>query len=49
MAIPLPFGRAVMVCGSPIAVPRHGWENSLPAITEGLNQAAGRAEALCPG
>ncbi|HQT75836.1 MAG TPA: DUF374 domain-containing protein [Rhodopila sp.] len=49
MTIPLPFGRGVFVCGAPIAVPRHGWEDVLPLIEAGLTQAASRAEALCPG
>ncbi|HYZ22383.1 MAG TPA: lysophospholipid acyltransferase family protein [Rhodopila sp.] len=48
MTVPLPFGRAVVVCGTPIEVPRDRWEASLPAIADGLNQAAARAEALCP-
>ena len=48
MTIPLPFGRAVLVCGPPIVVPRDQWQTSLPAITDGLNLAASRAEALCP-
>jgi lysophospholipid acyltransferase (LPLAT)-like uncharacterized protein len=49
MPIPLPFGRGVMVCGPPIRVGRTGWKTAVPAVTEALNQAAARAEALCPG
>lgn len=48
MAIPLPFGQAVIVCGAPISVPRQGWEAALPSIADGLNQAGARAERLCP-
>jgi lysophospholipid acyltransferase (LPLAT)-like uncharacterized protein len=47
MTVPLPFGRGVMVCGPAISVPRHGWENAVPAIAAGMNQAADRADALC--
>ncbi len=48
MPVPLPFGRGVMVCGAPIQVDRHAWKETVPAITEALNQVASRAEALCP-
>ncbi|MDR3532235.1 MAG: lysophospholipid acyltransferase family protein [Rhodopila sp.] len=48
MSVPLPFGRGVMVCGPAITVPRDGWKDAVPAITEALNQAAARAEHLCP-
>lgn len=48
MPIPLPFGRGVMVCGPAISVPRHDWKDAVPKIAEALNQAASRAEALCP-
>jgi lysophospholipid acyltransferase (LPLAT)-like uncharacterized protein len=48
MPIPLPFGRGVLVCGPPILVPREGWKEAVPAITEALNVAAERAAALCP-
>ncbi|WP_428485669.1 lysophospholipid acyltransferase family protein [Rhodopila sp.] len=47
MPVPLPFGRGVMVCGPAISVPRHGWRDAVPAVTDALNQAADRAEALC--
>ena len=48
MPVPLPFGRGVVVCGAAIRVPRDGWREAVPAITEALNQAADRAAALCP-
>jgi lysophospholipid acyltransferase (LPLAT)-like uncharacterized protein len=48
MAIPLPFGRAVMVFGPTIQVPRETWKNALPAIDAGLMAVAERAEQLCP-
>ena len=47
MLVPLPFGRGVIVCGAPIAVPREGWEAALPAIEAALNAAADQADALC--
>jgi lysophospholipid acyltransferase (LPLAT)-like uncharacterized protein len=46
MPIPLPFGRGVVVCGPAIHVPRHGWKDTVPAITDGLNEAARRAEVM---
>lgn len=49
MVVPLPFGRAVIVCGPAIIVPRDGWQDAVPGITAALNQAADRAEQLCPG
>ena len=48
MAIPLPFGRGVMVCGPAIFVSRDGWQDAIPAITEALNQVADQADTLCP-
>jgi lysophospholipid acyltransferase (LPLAT)-like uncharacterized protein len=48
MKVPLPFGRGIMVCGPAVRVARHGWEGAVPVITEALNQAAERAEQLCP-
>jgi lysophospholipid acyltransferase (LPLAT)-like uncharacterized protein len=48
MKVPLPFGRGVVVCGPAIPVPRHGWKDAIPAISDALNQAADRADALCP-
>jgi lysophospholipid acyltransferase (LPLAT)-like uncharacterized protein len=47
MPVPLPFGRGVVVCGPAISVTRHGWRETVPTITEALNQVADRAEALC--
>jgi lysophospholipid acyltransferase (LPLAT)-like uncharacterized protein len=48
MKVPLPFGRGIMVCGPVVRIARHGWEGAVPVITEALNQAADRAEQLCP-
>jgi lysophospholipid acyltransferase (LPLAT)-like uncharacterized protein len=48
MAVPLPFGRGVIVCGPVIRVAREACQGAIPAITEALNDAAARAEALCP-
>lgn len=47
MAVPLPFGRGIMVCGPAIAVPRDDWRAALPTITAALNLAAERADRLC--
>jgi lysophospholipid acyltransferase (LPLAT)-like uncharacterized protein len=49
MAIPLPFGRGVVVCGPAIIVPRDAWRDALPAITAGMNRATERADQLCAG
>ena len=50
MILPLPWGRGVVVVGVPIAVPRDGWEASVPAIAAALDDVAARAEAeLIPG
>jgi lysophospholipid acyltransferase (LPLAT)-like uncharacterized protein len=48
MKVPLPFGRGVVVCGPAITVGRHGWQQAVPLITQALNQAAERADLLCP-
>jgi lysophospholipid acyltransferase (LPLAT)-like uncharacterized protein len=48
MAIPLPFGRGVVVCGREIPVPRADWQDALPAIAAALDAASDRAERLCP-
>lgn len=45
MLLPLPWGRGVLVCTAPIAVPREGWAESLPAIAAALTQAARVADA----
>lgn len=37
MRLILPFGRARLVVGAPITVPREGWEAALPAIQSALN------------
>jgi len=47
MVLPLPFGRGAIVCGPPIAVPRDGWQQALPAIEAALSDAADAAERLC--
>lgn len=47
MAIPLPFGRGVVVCGPTISVPREAWRDSLPLIAAAMNAAADRADRLC--
>ena len=49
MVIPLPFGRGVLVCGAPIAVPRDGWQEALPGIAAALSAASDRADALAQG
>ena len=48
MVIPLPFARGVVVCGAPIRVPPEGWQEALPEIQAALNDAADRADRLCP-
>ncbi|PPQ27433.1 lysophospholipid acyltransferase family protein [Rhodopila globiformis] len=48
MALPLPFGRGVLVCGPAIFVSRDDWQAAVPAITAALNQVADQADALCP-
>jgi lysophospholipid acyltransferase (LPLAT)-like uncharacterized protein len=48
MPVPLPFGLGVVVCGPAIHVPRQAWKGTVPAIEEALNQAASRADELCP-
>jgi lysophospholipid acyltransferase (LPLAT)-like uncharacterized protein len=45
--VPVPFGRGVIVLGAPLAVPREGWEASLPGIQAALNAAADEADRLC--
>jgi lysophospholipid acyltransferase (LPLAT)-like uncharacterized protein len=41
----LPWGRGVIACEAPIAVPREGWEDALPAIEAALTRAGERAAA----
>jgi lysophospholipid acyltransferase (LPLAT)-like uncharacterized protein len=48
MAIPLPFGRGVMVCGPAIRIARTGWRDAVPLIAEALDRAADQADRLCP-
>lgn len=47
MILPLPFGRGVVVCLAPIAVARHAADAARAPLTQALNDAADRAEALC--
>jgi lysophospholipid acyltransferase (LPLAT)-like uncharacterized protein len=47
MAIPLPFGRGIVVCGPAIMVPRDSWREALPDIAAALNRVTDRAEQLC--
>lgn len=47
MALPLPFGRGVVVCGPAIKVPRDAWRAALPAITDAMNAVAEQADRLC--
>ncbi len=47
MVVPLPFGRGTITCGAPIAVPRAGWADSLPAIEAALTAALQDADAAC--
>jgi len=49
MILPLPFGRGVLVCGSPIPVPRDDWAGSLAQIEAAMTLAAEQADALCAG
>lgn len=46
MAIPLPFGRGVIVCGPAIVVPRDSWREAVPTIAAAMNRAADRADRL---
>ena len=48
MVVPLPFGRAVIVCGPAISVPRDAWREAVPGIVTALNQVTNRADQLCP-
>ena len=47
MVVPLPFGRAVIVCGPAILVSRDGWRNAVPGIAAALDNVADRADQLC--
>ena len=48
MAIPLPFGRAVMVFGPVVRVARDRWQDAVPAINAALLDVAHRADRFCP-
>lgn len=45
MCLPLPFGRGVIVAGTPIHVPRDGAEAALPAIAAALTATCEAADA----
>ncbi|HWL80231.1 MAG TPA: lysophospholipid acyltransferase family protein [Roseomonas sp.] len=45
MMLPLPFARAVLVCGAPVWVPREDALAALPAIEAALNAACDTADA----
>ncbi len=47
MVMPLPFGRAVIVCEPTITVSRDGWEEALPEIAAAMTRAADRADREC--
>ncbi|MGH7117516.1 MAG: lysophospholipid acyltransferase family protein [Acetobacteraceae bacterium] len=47
MVMPLPFGRAVIVCEPTIAVSRDGWKLALPEIAAAMTRAAERADREC--
>jgi lysophospholipid acyltransferase (LPLAT)-like uncharacterized protein len=47
MMFPLPFGRGVLVCGTPMLVPRDGAEAALPGIAAALSAACDEADRLC--
>lgn len=49
MMLPLPFGRAVLVCGAPITVPRTDALAALPEIEAALNAACDTADAWAAG
>jgi lysophospholipid acyltransferase (LPLAT)-like uncharacterized protein len=49
MMLPLPFGRAVLVCGPAIEVPREAAAEAVPAIEAALNAACDRADAWVAG
>ena len=44
--VPLPFGRGVLVCGTPLLVPRASWAEAVPTIEAALNAVQRRADAL---
>lgn len=46
MVFPLPFGRGVVLCGTPITVPRTGWIDTLPMLKAAIDDATARADAM---
>jgi lysophospholipid acyltransferase (LPLAT)-like uncharacterized protein len=48
MVFPWPFGKGVVVCLPPIAVPRQDWRAAVPGIGAALTAAADEADRLCP-
>lgn len=47
MVLPLPFGRAVLVCEPTIAVSRDDWKLALPRIAAAMTRAAEQADREC--
>jgi lysophospholipid acyltransferase (LPLAT)-like uncharacterized protein len=47
MVLPLPFGRGVIVCGTPLLVPREDWQDWVAPIEAALNAVSDRAERVC--
>lgn len=47
MVVPLPFGRAVIVCCPTIVVAAHAWEEALPEIAAAMTEAAEMADRMC--
>ena len=47
MRVPLPFGRGVIVCGTPIHVPRRGWEAAVPLIKAAIDDVLATADRQC--
>lgn len=43
MRVPLPFGRMVLVCNTPISVPRESWREALPGIEVAISNAQKQA------
>ncbi|MCQ8239457.1 glycosyltransferase N-terminal domain-containing protein [Rhizosaccharibacter radicis] len=48
MRLPLPFGRGRLLCGAPMTVPRHGWEEAAGPLTRAL-EALGDRLGVPPG
>ncbi len=49
MVLPLPFGRAVIAIGPPLAVPRTGWRDAMPGAQAAIDAASARAAELLDG